>query len=480
VKDQLGVSEERLSLLIDSVKDYAIFMLDPNGIIESWNDGAERISGYTASEAMGKHIAFLYTPEDRHSNKAWIELDTALKEGRYEEEGWRVCKNGHRFWANVVITPVFDSPAKLLGFAKVTRDISQRKQLTDTEERFRLLVESVNDYAIFMLDPTGHIVSWNPGAERIKGYKIDEVLGKHFSLFYTSEDVERKHPDHELEIAKAEGRFEEEGWRVRKDGTRFWANVVITAVHEKDGVLRGFAKVTRDMTHRREMEEQLREVNRQLEAFAYSVAHDLRAPLRNMSFTSRLLLEDYGDKLDEEGKELLTTQSLCATKLAAIISDLLTLTRLSRKALRLQQVNMSSLAAEVWDELILTARAEVLPTPLIAPDMKVRGDKTLLRMILLNLLDNAIKFSPNGGTVEIGELMQDGHRVFYVKDEGVGFDMAYVHKIFLPFERLVNDEESPGSGIGLANVQQAVLRHGGRVWAESELGKGSTLYFYLR
>jgi len=356
---------------------------------------------------------------------------------------------------------------------------SVKAQFEQNEATFRLLVSAVKDYAIFMLDPSGNIISWNPGAQRINGYSEEEILGKHFSIFYTAEDIANGKPARELTIARKEGKYEEEGWRVRKDGSRLWANVLITAVWDERKTLRGFAKVTRDMTQRREMEQRLRELNRQLESFAYSVSHDLRAPLRNVAFTSKMLLEDYQDKLDAEGRELLETQVASTTKLASVIDALLALSRLSRMKVKREPVNFSELAMSIADELQNIESENVQANIEVQPGIQVDADPTLLRVILLNLLDNAMKFSPKGGTIRVGEQMQNERRVFFVKDEGMGFSMEYAQKIFLPFERLVSDEFTQGSGIGLANVQQAVLRHGGRVWAESNPGDGANFYFTL-
>ena len=242
-------------LLVASVQDYAIFALDPKGFILSWNAGAERFKGYTADEIIGKHFSIFYPPEKVAERFPDYELREAARTGRFEDEGWRVRKDGSRFWANVVITALRDPAGRLLGYAKVTRDLTQRRAAEDalrlSEERFRLLVQSVKDYAIFMLDPTGHVATWNDGAQRIKGYTEDEIVGKHFSIFYPPEKQAEHFPEYELKVAAREGRFEDEGWRVRKDGSRFWANVVITALRNPEGRLVGFGKVTRDLTERR-------------------------------------------------------------------------------------------------------------------------------------------------------------------------------------------------------------------------------------
>jgi len=254
----LAVSEEQFRMLVTGVKDYAIFMLDPQGYVVTWNAGAERIKQYRADEILGQHFSRFYAPEDLNTGKLEHELQVAAVEGKFEEEGWRVRKDGTRFWASVVLTALHGDDGTLRGFAKVTRDLTERRrseeELKASEERFRMLVGGVKDYAIFMLDPTGHVVTWNAGAERIKGYKAEEIVGSHFSRFYMDEDIAARKPEKELEIAEHEGKYEEEGWRLRKDGTRFWANVVLTGLFDKAGRLYGFSKVTRDISERRESE----------------------------------------------------------------------------------------------------------------------------------------------------------------------------------------------------------------------------------
>jgi PAS domain S-box-containing protein len=246
-------------LLVESVQDYAIFALDPEGYILSWNAGAERFKGYTADEIVGKHFSIFYPQEKIASGFPDFELREAKRTGRFEDEGWRLRKDGSRFWASVVITSLRDSTGTLVGYAKVTRDLTERRAAEEalrlSEERFRLIVQGVRDYAIFMLDPGGHVATWNEGAARIKQYRADEIIGKHFSIFYPQEKILEKFPEYELREAERTGHFEDEGWRIRKDGTRFWANVVITALRDSKGHLIGYSKVTRDLTERRASEE---------------------------------------------------------------------------------------------------------------------------------------------------------------------------------------------------------------------------------
>ena len=267
--------EDYYRLLIDNITDYAVFMLDPSGRIISWNAGAAIIKQYTASEIIGKHFSVFYTQADMDRDYPATELREALKQGRYEDEGWRIRKDGTVFWANVIITPVYDKSKKHIGFSKVTRNLSERKkaeedllkayqELKESEERFRLLIEGVHDYAIIMLDPAGNISSWNEGARRMKGYEAHEIIGKFFSKFYSQEDVEKGFPEYELGQAKEKGRFEDEGWRYRKDGTAYWANTVLTALFDPQGQLVGFSKITRDLTERKRLEQQLFRSNKEL------------------------------------------------------------------------------------------------------------------------------------------------------------------------------------------------------------------------
>jgi PAS domain S-box-containing protein len=287
-------SEDPYRLLVQSVKDYAIFLLDRDGRIASWNEGAQSIKGYTPEEIIGRHFSIFYPSEAVETGFPQHELKVAAATGRFEDEGWRIRKDGSRFWANVVITALREESGELIGFAKVTRDLTERREaenrLRESEERFRLMVQSVMDYAIFMLDPDGRVASWNEGAQRIKGYTADEVIGKHFSIFYLPDAIATAFPQYELEVAKDTGRFEHEGWRVRKDGSRFWANVVITSVRDESGRLIGFAKVTRDLTARRSAEEQARRL---------AVEEAARAEAERLN----TLLQDQATELEQQTEE---------------------------------------------------------------------------------------------------------------------------------------------------------------------------------
>lgn len=492
-------SEDLFRLMVEAVRDYAIFALDTDGCVVSWNAGAQRIKGYQAEEIIGKHFSLFYTTEDLKDGKPQRELDLAVATGQYAEEGLRVRKGGAQFWASVLITALKDKRGHLRGFAKVTCDITARKRVEDelryAEERFRLMVSSVRDYGIFMLDTAGRITSWNAGAERIKGYRAEEIIGEHFSRFYTDEDIRAGKPEHELRVATQEGRYEEENWRVRKDQSLFWAHIVITAVRDEAGCLLGFAKVSRDLTERRvgdrlnaELEQKVAErtieleaTNKELEAFSYSVSHDLRAPLRGIDGFSLALLEDYSDCLDAQGQDYLRRTRAATQRMARLIDDLLNLSRITRGELRRETVDLSSMARAVAEQLRKSSTQRQVEFH-ITEDLRAQCDPQLLRIALENLLGNAWKFTGQTAhaVVEFGVTQGDGNGpAYFVRDNGAGFDMAYSSKLFGAFQRLHDVREFEGTGIGLATVQRVMRKHGGRVWGEGVPGGGATFYFTL-
>jgi PAS domain S-box-containing protein len=374
---------------------------------------------------------------------------------------------------------------------ELAKESEERKQ---GDEKFRLLVLGVKDYAILMLDPGGLITTWNDGAERIKGYRAEEIIGEHFSKFYTPEAVALDKPFLELKIAADQGRFEEEGWRVRKDGSVFWASVVITALRDATGQLRGYGKVTRDITHKREAEEEvvrhqkelarsnssLMVANDELESFSYSVSHDLRAPLRTIDGFSHALLEDCGDRLDETGKNHLSRIRAATQRMGVLIDDLLNLSRLSRTEMHTQSVDISAMAFSVAGDL-QKSQPERRVQLLVEGGLETTADPGLLRAVLENLLSNAWKFTSKRASarIEFGVTHEDGTPTYFVRDDGAGFDPAYADRLFGAFQRLHSMSEFAGTGVGLATVQRIVQRHGGRIWAKSAVGHGATFYFTL-
>ncbi len=476
---QDNLEQQDFRKLVDAIPDYAIFMIDRDGKIFSWNQGASRIYGYDGSEVIGQNIALFYRDEESPEKKVKAELDEAEAKGRYQEEGWRTRKDGSRFWTNALITPLKDESGQIQGFGKITRDLTERKV---AEERYRDLVDSVKDYGIFMLDKNGFVQSWNSGASRIKGYRADEIIGQHFSRFYTQVDIDRDHPSAELESAIETGRYEEEGWRVRKDGTRFWANVIITPVINAGGELIGFSKVTRNLTERKIAEEELKRAYDELEAFSYSVSHDLRAPLRSMAGFSEILEELLDEKLDPRSRDYLSRIRSSARKMSQLIDDLLNLSRLSRASLNVDKVNLSEVATKVTEEIRRSDPERANIQVEIQPNLWVEGDPNLLRIVMENLLNNAWKYTSKTEkpVISFGRTQKSGEDVFFVRDNGAGFDMRFAEKLFGAFQRLHSVDEFPGNGIGLATVRRIIHRHGGEITANGKPNEGATFSFTLR
>ncbi|MDZ4365841.1 MAG: PAS domain S-box protein, partial [Afipia sp.] len=358
--DSSLTQDGRYRLLIEAVADYAIYMLDPDGWVTSWNPGAERFKGYTASEIIGRHFSEFYVEEDRKSGLPARALATSAREGKFESEGWRIRKDGSRFWAHVVIDPIRSPDGQLVGFAKITRDLTERRaaeqRLKQNEEQFRLLVQGVTDYALYMLDPQGRVSSWNAGAERIKQYRADEIIGQHFSKFYSESDRQKGEPQNALNTALRDGRFEKEGWRVRKDGTQFWANVIIDSIRDETGALIGFAKITRDITERRETQKALDQTR---EALAHSqkmdaigqltggIAHDFN----NLLMVILGSLELVGRRLPDDDRiaTLISNATQAAQRGAALTQRMLAIAR--RQDLDLRPVDVPGLVRGMTDLL---------------------------------------------------------------------------------------------------------------------------------
>jgi PAS domain S-box-containing protein len=486
-------------LLVDSVLDYAIFALDATGHIRTWNAGAQRIKGYTADEIIGKHFSIFYPPEDQLAHKPERELEIATAEGRVEDEDWRVRKDGSRFWANVVITALRDRSGALVGFGKVTRDLTERRAaeqaIRDSEQRFRMLIDSVQEYGIFMLDRGGHVTSWNEGAERINGYTTAEILGKHFSIFYPDEDLAWNKPAYELEVASREGKFEDEGWRVRKDGSRFWANVVITAVRDDHGQLLGFSKVTRDLTDRRITQEraiadarrvaEAEAANRAKSEFLASMSHELRTPLNAIGGYTDLLLLGVAGPVDPDQREYLDRIRRSQQHLLGIINDLLNFSRLEagRVSFELQPMSLGEAARHVLPMIEPQANQRGLNVT-IAPmrDEFANADPSKVEQILVNLLSNAVKFTEPGGTITVSQFHEDGWSGVRVHDTGIGIPQNKLEAIFEPFVQVGRTLNSTheGTGLGLSISRELARAMGGDLTVDSAPGAGSTFTLRLR
>ena len=601
-------TDEPYRLLVDSIREYAIFLLDPDGIVASWNPGAERIIGYPADEIIGRHFSIFYPSPEIERGRPERELDTARRLGRFEDEGWRIRKDGTRFWASVLVAPVRDGSGRLLGYSKITRDLSERREneerLRQSEERFRLLVDSVQDYAIFLLDPEGRVASWNAGAQRIKGYTAQEIIGRSLTTFYPQEALDRNWPAIELEHAKRLGRFEDEGWRVRKDGSRFWANVIITTLRDADGRLRGFAKITRDLTERRAQEERLRQseerfrlllegledyaicmldtegrvvswnagarkimgyaaddivgrgyerffrederkserpeqvlesarVHRRIEEqlslcrkggslfwahLALTALHDDAGTLRGFAMLIRDLSERKRmESLEEQGRHLTEFMAMLAhelrnplapirnavaimsgvpglpsqvvwsrgvierqtLQLSRLVEDLLDVSRITRGKLRLQSAPMDVEAAvqraiEASRPLI-DARHHRLGVE-VPTGLAVHGDMTRITQVFLNILNNAAKYTPEGGEIRVKGAVDGNDICVRIQDTGVGIPPAlldHVFDLFAQGERTLDRSEG-GLGIGLTLARRIVALHGGSISARSDgVGRGS-------
>jgi PAS domain S-box-containing protein len=475
--------EQRMQLLIEAVSDYGIFMLDPEGHIVSWNSGAQKLNGWRRDEILGKHFSIFYPEESVASGWPQEELRLAKARGRFEDEGWRLRKDGTRFWANVVITSLYGPMGELTGFAKVTRDLTERRQheeeLRISEERFRLMVDSVRDYAIFMLSPTGMVESWNTGAEAIKGYRADEIIGHDFRTFYTPEDRAAGVPDGGLEIARSQGRFSTEGWRVRKDGNLFWASVVITAVHGPSGDLRGFAKVTRDMTERRRLEE-LEDSSRRMNEFLAMLAHELRnplAPIRNA--VTIMQLETLGSPVLRNCRDVIDRQ---LTHITRLVDDLLDVGRLTTGKIKLRRelVRLSDVVTRSVETVrpLITTRRHTLEIDQPAEAVYVNGDSTRLSQVLQNLLVNAARYTPENGRILLRVYAADSFAYFSVTDNGRGIapeDLRRIFQLFVQAESAYSAAAESGLGIGLTLARSLTEMHGGSIDATSPgVGQGST------
>jgi PAS domain S-box-containing protein len=612
--ESLFVSQDRYRSLVESAREYAILTLDVDGRVTTWNAGARRIKGYDADEIIGKHFSCFYSAAEVQRGKPQMELQEVLEQGQFEEDGWRVRKDGTLYWANVLITVLRDSHGIHTGFSKIVRDLSLRRQAEEklrvSEEWLRSLVEGGKKYSIITMDPLGCVTTWNAGAERIKGYRADEVIWRQISLFYTPEDVQSGKPAQQLKIATETGQFEEDAWRVRKDGSQFWANVLISSLRDSQGKHLGFSKITRDLTDIMNAEEQARNffslslellcitgvdgyfkvlnpawestlgytraelcakpfwdfihpddlpathaaarritasqpldhfenryrckdgsyrwllwkvalsadsklmhcaatdltqikqteteiaalnkslqlqnlelatANKELEAFSYSVSHDLRAPLRSIDGFSKAILEDYTSKLDSTGQDYLRRVRNSSQRMGQLIDDMLNLSRVSRGNLRHDSTDLSQIAREAIAECRENSKDRTVRVEITGGLIAV-ADPRLMRIALTNLLGNAWKFTGKTAeaVIEFGCSNENGRCEYFVRDNGAGFDMAYAGKMFGAFQRLHSDREFPGTGIGLATIQRIIHRHGGQVRAVGKPGEGATFYFTLK
>ncbi|MDB5690477.1 MAG: hypothetical protein JWL91_2353 [Sphingomonas bacterium] len=496
--DDVGGSR-RFELLVNAIKDYAIYLLDRDGYVASWNAGAERFKGYIADEIIGQHFSRFYTDEDRASGLPQRALDIAAATGTFESEGWRVRKDGTRFWTSVVIDPVFEDDGTLVGFAKVTRDVTDRRAadraLLESEQRFRLLVQSVRDYAIYMLDAQGYVTNWNPGAQAIKGYTADEIVGQHFSRFYTEEDQQAGEPDRALRVAREAGKYEVEAWRQRKNGTRFRAGVLIDPIYSETGELVGFAKVTRDLTERWQAQQ---ETERAREAMAQAqkmeavgrltggVAHDFNNLLTVIRSSADLL--KMPGLAPAKREVYLNAISDTADRAAALTSQLLAFAR--RQPLKPEIFDAGDRIVAMRQMLETSVGSAIRVLIEAAPARVVNADLNQFETAILNLVINARDAMPAGGDLSVtSKLVQAlpavrGHAAaagqfvaVCVRDSGSGIAPETLKQIFEPF--FTTKGLNKGTGLGLSQVHGFAKQSGGEVDVESRVGHGTTFTLYL-
>ena len=487
--------------MVEEIQDYAIIIIDEQGIIQNWNKGAEKIKQYREKEILGKHFSIFYLQEDLDNNLPEKLLQQAKDTGRAGQEGWRKRKDGSRFWASITITALHDEDGILIGFCKVTRDLTDKKIAEDSlrlsEERYHRMIAEVQDYAIILLSADGVIESWNTGAQNIKGYTSEEIIGKKFEIFYTKEDRENGLPNTLLTKARDAGKATHEGWRVRKDGTKFWGNITITALHDKDNKVIGFSKVTRDLTQQKITEEKLARYtaeleiqNSELEQFAYVASHDLQEPLRKIQTFAELIQTNYDDK--EFAERYFQKLDSSAKRMAELVRSLLNYSRLAKDIPSAGNVDLNTLVAEAEQdfELLIEDKKAVIRSGKLPV---VQGNHMQLGQLFSNLISNALKFSRADPLIEIScsivktgqvlfapkSLAEEAYYQIVFRDNGIGFEEQYSKMIFSLFQRLHGKQDYAGTGIGLALCKKIVENHNGVISATGEPGKGATFYVYL-
>lgn len=473
-------SEERYKLFVNSVKDYAIIMLDSSGVVLSWNEGAERLKGYKANEILGHNFGEFYPQESKSLGLPATELAIAAQEGRYEDENWRVRKDGSKFWASVVITALRDSSGKLQGFGKVTRDLTERRK---QEEKFRTIVESVPN-GIILVNFDGRIILCNSDAEKMFGYTRDELLGNPVELLVPAR-YQKNHPGHRTGFAHNPQKRQMGAGRdlsgMRKDGTEFPVEIGLNPIHLPEGncVL---ASVV-DITERKGIEdklhkayEQVQQKNEEMEQFVYTVSHDLKAPLVTSTSFIGFLREDIAKQNYVEVPDSLDRLEKAHKRMQELISDLLQLSRVGRMDLNIEQIQLVQLLNEVLDSNSELLKEKKVKTTLFGEDLTIQADHKRITQVFDNLVNNAIKYASDVPTPEIQFFFKDfpDEIQVCVKDNGPGIEPQYHKKIFGLFQRLETDKE--GTGVGLTIVSRIIQLHGGRVWVNSDRGQGAEFW----
>jgi len=471
---------EAFRMMVEGVRDYAIFMLNPDGIIATWNKGAQRIKGYTADEIVGQHFSKFYPAEALARDWPAEELRQAREHGRFEDESWRLRKDGTRFWANVIITALRNTNGDVIGFSKITRDLTERRAHEEaqrqSEENIRLLVEGVKDHAIFLTDPNGVVASWNAGAERVLGFRATEAVGRDLTILYTDEDIVNGKPEADLAAARDAGYCEDTGWRVKAGGARMWADVTITALRDTDGSLRGFANIVRDLSERSRVQ-QLETESQRINEFIAMLAHELRNPLAPIGYAVRML-EKSGARQDIAWSTRLIDRQL--GHLTRLVDDLLDVSRITSGKIRMRKepIDLNVLVRRAVESLRATVEdyGHALELDLSPQPVLVDGDETRLTQVVVNLVTNAAKYTPDRGRLRVELRSAESIAKLRVIDNGIGMSkplMDSVFDLFVQGDRGLDRAEG-GLGVGLTLVKRIVALHGGTVAATSAgVGHGS-------
>ncbi|WP_325435184.1 PAS domain-containing sensor histidine kinase [Pseudomonas nitroreducens] len=494
------VEDARYRLLVEAVTDYAIYMLDPDGRVSSWSSGAQRLKGYAADEILGQHFSRFYTPTDREAGLPELALGEAARVGRYESEGWRLHRDGSSFWAHVVIDAIRSSEGELLGFAKITRDRTEQHEtelaLRRSEQQFRLLVNGVTDYALYMLDAEGNVTSWNSGAERIKGYHPEEIIGRRFDCFYCDEDRQGGVPQASLDTALVEGRYEEERQQMRKDGSRFWANIVIDPVFDDTGKLLGFAKITRDITDKRRAQEELERArdeliqSQKMESLGQltgGVAHDFNN-LLTVILGGLQLLERHLPR-DNEKVQAIWRNALEATRRGAQLTQ--RMLAFARKQRLFPQPILLPALLQDMSELLVSSLGPTITLETRFPLQLdcVMSDQNQLELAIINLATNARDAMPGGGNItfsarnaqvgphQSGKLAPGEYVCLAVTDSGQGMDEDTLRRAAEPF--FTTKATGKGTGLGLSIVHGLAQQQGGALLLRSTPGTGTTAEIWL-
>ena len=513
--EALRISEERYHKMVDEVQDYAIIFLDKDGIIKNWNKGAQKIKQYHESEVVGRHFRIFYLPEDRIGRLPEILLEQAIQHGRAIHEGWRLRKDGTKFWGSITLTALHDDENQLIGVSKVTRDLTERKMAEDqlrnfanalqisneelrkSEERYHKMISEVQEYAIILMDVQGNIQNWNAGAEKIKGYRTEEIMGKNFRKFYTPEDQQKNLPQRLLDEATLHGKAVQEGWRVTKNGKKFWGSIVITALHSEDGSLIGFSKVTRDLTEKKKAEDQLREYlselekqNQELDAFAYAASHDLQEPLRKIVTFADIIEQNVNH--EESVRKYAEKIAASSHRMSELIRAVLEFSRLSKDVPQKVPTDLNRILLDVLGdfELLIQQKDASIQYDMLPV---IQAIPLQINQLFSNLIGNALKFTNQHPVIRIASTLVEKQQVkqppadlsegqylqLVFADNGIGFDPQYDQLIFSLFQRLHSKQEYSGTGIGLALCKKVMDNHRGWIAAESTPGKGTSFYVYF-